>query len=182
MHRNRSSFSNFVERTVQPHFLYSLTHRPYGKTTERMIPERRRSMITLTELGQSMYTSGVGIPIPKRRPSCCYTTLTPTSPTSVFSYHPYSSQSPSSRVPETQSKIWPTSNNRRRIKLLRSSVAPQTNKLAPTRRPSTTAYLSPALGALSRPGNFIDASSYESIPDSPAKHVIPLIRDCRSLG
>jgi hypothetical protein len=132
-------------------------------------------MIALTELGQSAYNSGVGIPIPKRRPSCCYTPLTPSSPTSGPSYHPYSSQSPSVRVPEPQCKIWPASNTRRRLKPLRSSAAPQANKPVPTRRhqsEATAAFLSPPLGVRSRPGSFIDASSYECIPDSPAKHVI----------
>ena len=140
----------------------------------RVVPERRRSMIALTEMGQSAYNSGVGIPIPKRRPSCCYTSLTPTSPTSAFPYHPYSAQSPTSRPPEPQCNIWPTSSTRRRMKPLRSSIAPQINRPTPTRRAPaevTGTFLSPTPGAPLRPSSFIDASSYERIPDSPAKHV-----------
>lgn len=143
--------------------------------TGRIVPERRRSMIALTELGQSAHNPGAGIPIPKRRPSCCYTSLTPSSPTYVFPYHPYSSQSPISRLPESQCNIWPTSATRRRIKPLRSSVASQAIRPMPVRRAPTEAtptFLSPTTGAPPRPGSFIDASSYECIPDSPAKHVI----------
>ena len=142
--------------------------------TGRIFLERRRSMVALAELGQPAGTPGVGIPIPKRRPSCCYTSLTPASPTHVFPYHPYSSQSPTSRLPESQGHIWPTTSTRRRVKPLRSSVAPQASKPLPFRRvptENTSQFLSPATGAPLRPGTFIDASSYECIPDSPAKHV-----------
>lgn len=161
---------------------HKLSVRTQSKMMERSVPERRRSMVALGELGHSAYNSGVGVPIPKRRPSC-YTPLTPSSPPSVLPYHPYSSQSPASRMPEPPSKLWPTSTPRRRIKPLRSFVSPQTTKGTPIRRPSIDAmstYLSPTFSTPSRPGSFIDASSYECIPDSPAKQVLPPIRLCRS--
>lgn len=162
---------------------HKLSDRTQSKVMERMVPERRRSMVALGELGPSAYNSGVGVPIPKRRPSCCYTPLAPSSPPSVLPYHPYSSQSQSTRVPEPSSKLWPISTPRRRLKPLRSFVSPQTTKGTPVRRPSIDAmstYLSPTFPTLSRPGSFIDASSYESIPDSPAKQVVPPLRFCRS--
>ena len=168
--------------TYRIHLAHKLSCRTHSKMTERIVPERRRSMVALGELGHSAYNSGVGVPIPKRRPSCCYTPLTPSSPTPVLPYHPYSSQSPSSRIPEPPSKLWPISTSRRRIKPLRSFVSPQTTKGTPIRRPSTDAmstYLAPTFSTPSRPGSFIDASSYECIPDSPAKQVLPPIRLCR---
>jgi hypothetical protein len=138
----------------------------------------------VSNLEQSQYSSGTGILIPRRPSIMSGSTLTPPytfSPGDVLtdnlystSAHLFSSPSPSNNLPDTpQSTITSILEAQRQPKHTRSFIGSQHSKSAypaprPTRSDGINRSLSYAYGANNRP---IDSSSYESIPDSPAKLV-----------
>lgn len=141
----------------------------------------------VSNLEKSQYSSGTGIRIPQRHPSLMSgSTLTPPytfSPGAVQTDHPYStsahlfpSGSPSNDLPDTpQSNINSILDTQRHPKPIRSSMGSQTSKSAyPHPRQRSDAFtrsLSYSYGVHARQPTFIDSSSYESVPDSPAKLV-----------
>jgi hypothetical protein len=140
----------------------------------------------LSESDHYQLQSGIGIQIP-HNPAQRSTALSPPlsySPVSIpsnslysTSAHLYSSDEHS--LPDTpQSSITSLLESKRHPKTARASLGPHITRTGQNRRQTGDGYglnRSVTYSYGSREHSYVDASSFETIPDSPAKMVIPLL-------
>ena len=148
-------------------------------STHPFHPEVHPRMRAMSESERALFNSATGIRIPVKHPLHPSTQLTPRSnPPGFFDAHyPYSTsaylvESP----PENKSFTYPA--RRRNSKGLVLSLPgsndqkpPSTDFRSPTEGVARSQSYSYGAGAHSRQQTFVDASSYECVPDSPAKYV-----------
>jgi hypothetical protein len=148
------------------------------------LPSRMRAM---SESERSLFNSGTGIRIPQKPATHLYSLLTPPpsySPASIDSDNPYSTSAhlyPADSAPD----IFPdspqslASRRGRGPSQLRSSLYPmhRAPRSAHSRSPTDGSGVGVArsasysFGGHSQQPTYVDASSYDSVPDSPAKQV-----------
>jgi hypothetical protein len=184
-HRETSTSVNETDPLQVMHNGHSTTHNP--DPAQRDAQHRTRAA---SHIEKSQYSSGTGIRIPQRHPSLMSgSTLTPPytfSPGAVQTDNPYSTsahlfRSPSNDLPDTpQSNITSILDAQRHPKSMRSSTGSQNSKSAYThprqRSDPISRSLSYSYGVHARQPTYIDSSSYESVPDSPAKLVSVLLK------
>ena len=166
--------------------------REIDRATRNGIPEdqdhhfRRRAATELPDSHQ--LALGTGIQIPNRQAPNVFGQFSPPlsySPSLVDTTNPYSTsahlypQSSPTNLPDSpQSTAQPVVERKKHSKTMYSSLGSRNytyemEDVIPPLKP-TSRSLSYSFGKPSRPATFVDASSYESVPDSPAKMVFIL--------
>jgi len=175
------------QREIRPPLLPSIAeteatvhHRDHSLDQNHLLSDIHPRMRAMSDSERALFSSGTGVRIPQKHPSPLYPQLTPPlsySPGAFDTHNPYSTSahlysadSPPSGLPDTpQSTVGSSLLPNRSSKTLHSSIhhprqtSNQTDGVARS--------LSYSYGTHSRQSTFVDASSYDSVPDSPAKMV-----------
>jgi hypothetical protein len=150
-------------------------------------PDTHARIRAMSESERAFFDSGTGVRIPQKHATSLHTQLTPpfsNSPGFFDTHDPYSTSAhifpadspPSIGFPDTPrsnpSSVSPTRRNSKGL-ILSLPSSSHIPKSTPFLSPSDgiTRSLSYSFGAHSQQQAFVDASSYEGIPESPAKNV-----------
>jgi hypothetical protein len=145
-----------------------------------LLSDKHPRMRAMSDSERALFSAGTGVRIPQKHPLPLYTQLTPPlsySPGAFDTHNPYSTsahlypaESPQSGLPDTpQSMVGSSLLPKRSSKTLHSSTHHPRQTSAQT--DGVARSLSYSFGTHSGQNTFVDASSYDSVPDSPAKMV-----------
>ena len=149
-------------------------------TTHSFHPHVHPRMRAMSESERLLFNSANGIRIPVKHPMRPFTQLTPplsNSPGFFDTHNPYSTSAHIVDSPPENTDFSYPERRRNSKGLVLSSLDSNGQKsrssefLSPTEGVVRSQSCSYGAGAHSRQHTFVDASSYECVPDSPAKHV-----------
>ena len=160
-----------------------------------LLSDKHPRMRAMSDSERALFSSGTGVRIPQKHssPSPLYTQLTPPlsySPANFDIHNPYSTSahmfpadSPPNGLPDTpQSAAGSSLLPKRSSKTLRSSLTSAHHpRQTSTHTDGVARSQSYSFGGHSRQTTFVDASSYDTVPDSPAKNVLMPLNMNRSL-
>jgi len=181
------------QREIRPPRLASIAetkaaahHKDDNFDENHLLSDKHMRMRAMSESERALFSSGTGVRIPQKHSSPLYTQLTPPlsySPGAFDTHNPYSTSahmfpadSPPSDLPDTpESTAGFSLPPKRSAKTPRSSLGSLHHPKQTSTHPDGVARSqSYSFGGHSRQTTFVDASSYDSVPDSPAKMVSPV--------